>query len=51
MHSYPFLRVGSVVASNFNAPYWDLKTVSACKLDEISVESILVFLYLKSRVA
>jgi len=50
MHSYPFLRVASVVASNCNAPYWHLKAVSACKLDEIFVESILVFLYLKSHV-
>ena len=40
MHSYPFLRVASVVASNCNACYLHLKAVSACKLDEICVESI-----------
>ena len=50
MHSYPFLRVASVLALNCNAPYWHLKAVSACKLDEIFVESTLVFFYLKSRV-
>ena len=50
MHSYPFLRVASVVAFNCNAPHWHLKAVSASKLDEIFVESTLVFLYLKSRV-
>ena len=50
MHSYPFLRVASVVASTCNASYWHLKAVSACKLDESFVESILFFLYLKSRV-
>ena len=50
MHSYPFLRVASVVAFNCNAPHWHLKAVSATKLDDIFVESTLVFLYLKSRV-
>ena len=47
MHSYPFLRVASVVASNCNAPYLHLKAVSACKLDEICVESIYFFLVSK----
>ena len=27
MHSYPFLRVANVVASNCNAPHWHLKAV------------------------
>ena len=32
MHSYPFLRVASVVASTCNASYWHLKAVSACRI-------------------
>ena len=50
MHSYPFLRVASVLAFNCNAPYWHLKAVLARKLHEIFVESTPVFLYLKSHV-
>ena len=41
VHCYPFLRVASVVASTCNASYWLRKAVSACKLDESFVESIL----------